>query len=477
MFNKINIHDLAFWLCLFFLIGIALATIFTAGLYLIMSLVVLASFYFLLIKKNNLAWLILFVIAGAVYYQLFSYFQLKNINIPFGREGEFSGLVKETRSGASQELKVSLTGEYKGDISVRLSPYPEFKYGDIVKVSGKINEPSGEYKNYYLSRGIFGQINFPKAELLEKNEGNFIKARLFSFKENIKNIFKAILPKEKAAFLAGITIGAREDFSKEFEEKMSLSGTTHLVALSGYNISVIALAVGLALNFFFSSAVSFYLSVLVITLFVLMAGAEASVVRAAIMGTIGLFAIQTERLFNPRNAIVIAAFIMVLFNPRVLVFDIGFQLSFAALLGMIYLAPSLKNLFNIESGGFLSWKENAVTTSAAQIMALPILLSSFGIFSLTSLLANILILEFIPITMGIGFVMAFLGFCSVFPAKILGVLANLFISYEFFIINIFSRFSIPLKIDSVSFYFLATYYLAVFIFVIYSYKQGDESRA
>ena len=115
MFNKINIHDLAFWLCLFFLIGIALATIFTAGLYLIMSLVVLASFYFLLIKKNNLAWLILFVIAGAVYYQLFSYFQLKNINIPFGREGEFSGLVKETRSGASQELKVSLTGEYKGE--------------------------------------------------------------------------------------------------------------------------------------------------------------------------------------------------------------------------------------------------------------------------------------------------------------------------------------------------------------------------
>jgi len=474
--QKINVHDLVFWLCLFFLTGIALATVLAGGFYLAILGVFIFSLYLLLVRKNNLAWLILFVIVGGAYYQFFSYFQLKDINIPFGEQGEFIGLVKEVGGGASQELKLSLMGKYRGGISVRLAPYPEFEYGDVIKISGKINEPDGQYKNYYLSRGIFGQTNFPKAELLEKNKGNFIKAKLFSFKENIKGVFRSALPKEKAAFLAGITIGAREDFSKEFKEKMSLSGTTHLVALSGYNISVIALAVGLALNFFFSGAVSFYLSVLVISLFVLMAGAEASVVRAAIMGTIGLFAVQAERLFNPRNAIVIAAGIMAIFNPRVLVFDIGFQLSFAALLGMVYLAPSLKNLFKIESGGFLSWKENAVTTSAAQIMALPILLANFGIFSLASLLANILILEFIPLTMGIGFVMAFLGFCSVFLSKILGVLANIFISYEFFIIDIFSRFSVPLKINSVSIYFGAAYYFAIFLFILFFYNKTDEER-
>jgi len=470
MFNKINIHDLAFWLCLFFLIGIVLATLFTGGLYLIAPFVITVSFYFFLIKKNNLAWLILFIIVGAAYYHFFSYFQLKNINIPFGKEGELSGLVEEVRGGATQELKLSLTGEYRGDISVRLSPYPEFRYGDAVKITGKINKPDEQYKNYFLSRGIFGQTNFPKIELIEKDQGNFIKAKLFSFKENIKNIFKTSLSKERAAFLAGITIGAREDFSKEFKERMSLSGTTHLVALSGYNISVIALAVGLVFNLFFSGAVSFYLSVLTVILFVLMAGAEASVVRAAIMGTIGLFAMQIERLFDPRNAIAIAAFIMALFNPRVLVFDIGFQLSFAALLGIVYLAPSLKNLFKIGSGGFLSWKENAVTTSAAQIMALPILLSSFGIFSFTSILANILILEFIPITMVIGFGMAFLGLFSVFLAAILGVLANLFIGYEFFIINIFSKFSIPLKIEGAGFYFWVIYYLLILIFISMSLR-------
>jgi competence protein ComEC len=477
MLQRINIHDLAFWLCLFFLIGIALATLFDGGFYLISLVVLLTSFYLLLIKKNTPALTILFIIVGALYYQYFSYFQLKNINIPFGKEEEFSGLVEEAKAGTVQELKISLIGEYRGDISVRSSPYPEFKYGDVVKMIGKINKPDEQYANHFLSRGIFGQINFPKIELMEKNKGNFIKTRLFSFKESIKNIFKAGLPKEKAAFLAGITIGAREDFSREFKDRMSLSGTTHLVALSGYNISVIALVVGLVFSSFFSATVSFYLSVLTIVLFVLMAGAEASVVRAAIMGTIGLFAIQAERLFDPRNAIVIAAFIMVLFNPRVLVFDIGFQLSFAALLGMVYLAPSLKNAFNTGSGGFLSWKENAITTAAAQIMALPILLSSFGIFSLASLLANILILEFVPITMGIGFVMAGLGSFSSFLAKILGVLANIFISYEFFIINIFSRFSIPLKIEGINFYFWLVYYLLILIFVIYFYEQKDEKRS
>ncbi|MHB9019410.1 MAG: ComEC/Rec2 family competence protein [Minisyncoccota bacterium] len=476
MFNKLNIHDVAFWLCLFFLIGIALSTILEGGFYFILFATILISFYLLLIKRNNLAWLFLFITVGAIYYQLFSYLQFKNINIPFGKEEEIIGLVISVKNGPSQELLLFLRGQYKGTISVKLSPYPGFSYGDVVRINGKINKFTDEYREYYLSRGIFGQIDFPKIELLESGKGNFIKTELFSFKEKIKNIFNISLPKEKAAFLAGITIGAREDFSKEFKERMSLSGTTHLVALSGYNISVIALAVGLVFNSFLSSAVSFYLSILTIFLFVLMAGAEASIVRAAIMGGIGLFAVQAERLFNPRNAIIIAAFIMALFNPRVLVFDIGFQLSFMALLGMVYLVPSLKNLFNMGSGGFLSWKENAITTIAAQIMALPILLSSFGIFSVTSILANILILEFIPITMSIGFAMAFLGSFSIFLARILGIIADLFISYEFFIINIFSFFSIPLTLGKASFYFWLVYYALIFIFIIYFNKQGNEKR-
>lgn len=475
MSNKINIHETAFLLCLFFLIGIGLSILFEGGVYFVSLIILLISLYALLIKKNNLAWLVLFVIVGGIYYQFYSYNQFKNLNIPFDKETEFSGLIEGVKNGSIQELKISLIGEYRGNISAKLSPYPEFKYGDLVKINGKINKPEEEYLDYFLSRNIFGQINFPKIELIEENRGSFTKAKLLLFREKIKDIFSSSLSKEKAAFLAGITIGVREDFSKEFKEKMSLSGTTHLVALSGYNISVIVLVIGAIFSSFFNATVSFYLSILIISLFVVMAGAEASVVRAAIMGIIGLFANQAERLFNPRNAIVVTACIMALFNPRILVFDIGFQLSFMALLGIVYLVPALKNLFKIRSNGFLSWKENAITTMAAQIMALPILLSSFGIFSLGSLLANILILEFIPITMGIGFAMAFLGLFSEFLAGVLGVLINIFIGYEFFIINIFSKFTVLLRVEGINYYFGLIYYALIFVFIIH-YKHGNEKR-
>ena len=108
---------------------------------------------------------------------------------------------------------------------------------------------------------------------------------------------------------------------------MSQSGTTHLVALSGYNITVIAIAVSTLLSYFLRRRIVFWLSILTIIAFVLMTGAEASVVRAAIMGGIILLAKQIGRIHSMRNAIVFAALLMVLFNPKILRFDIGFQLS------------------------------------------------------------------------------------------------------------------------------------------------------
>jgi competence protein ComEC len=475
-----NIHDKFFWSFLFFLLGVVLETIFTGSFYLVLSFVLLASLYFFLSRKIIFAFLVLVAVLGAVYTSVFSYLQLKNINIPFGKNENFSGIVKEAKTaGNYQELEISLTGQNSGLVSVRTNLYPEFEYGDLISLKGIINRPQDEFKEYFLSRGIFGEINFPGIKLLDKNKGNFLKAGLIVFRQKIVNIFKENLPKEKAAFLTGITIGGKEDFSKEFKEKMSLSGTTHLVALSGYNISVIAWAAGLLFASFFSGTVSFYLSVLTIVLFVIMAGAEASIVRAAIMGVIVLLSGQAERLFSSRNAIVLAAFIMALFNPGVLIFNVGFQLSFAALLGIVYLAPALKDLFKIQTGGFLSWKENAITTVAAQIMAMPVLLYSFGSFSFASLFANILILGFIPATMAIGFIMAAVGLISLagqasFLAKILGELANIMISYEFFIINIFSRFSLSFKLEKLSFGFWAVYYLLIFAFIIY--RRKNESR-
>lgn len=459
-----NIHDKAFYICAFFISGVFLAS---AGVN-FMAVVfggLLLAVCFIFYKKFIFSALALFIIFGAFYYQVFSYFQ-EETDIIFDSKTEFTGIIIEiSKSSASQKLVLDLKAPYSGKIQMNVRRYPDFRYGDLVKAIGIIKKPSIETKDYLAKNGIFGTVSFPEIGLVKSGEGNFIKAGLLKFKDRIINGFENSLPAEKAAFLSGLILGEQEDFSKELKEKMSLSGTTHLVALSGYNISVISIAILAIFGAYFSRSISFYLSILVIILFVLMTGAEASVVRAAIMGIIAIMAKETQRIFSIRNAITIAAFLMILYNPKVLAFDLGFQLSFAALLGIVYLSPVFKKIFRFENPGFLSWKENAVTTVSAQLAVIPLLLGKFGIFSLTSIFANVLILGVMPMTMGMGFLMAGLGLFSDFLAGMAGLIMNLFLSYELWVIDLFSRIAFPIAAESFGYLAATVYYLLLTGFI------------
>ena len=461
-----SVHNLAFWFCTFFLLGVFFVSIWNDFLPVFIAAFLLSA-CFVFFKKRNFAFLSLAAIAGAFYFIFFSQIQ-NQAYVPFDSGVEAEGIIRKAEQLPSrQRLIAELENPYGGRIQINAQRYPLFRYGDLLKIKGVIKKPDAEFLNYYKKENIAGIASYPKISLVESGRGNFIKATLLNFKNKIIETFKNNLPAEKAAFLAGITLGERQEFSKEFEEKMSLSGTTHIVALSGYNVSVIALAAAGFFGLYFSRTVTFYLSVLIIILFVLMTGGEASIVRAAIMGIIALLAKETERLFSMRNAIIIAAFLMVLFNPRLLVFDLSFQLSFAALLGIVYLLPVLQNVTGVRGSGRLDWKENAFTTVSAQLAAVPLLLANFGIFSLTSFIANILILSAIPLTMGLGFLMGGLGFISEFLAGIAGLAVNFLLSYELWIIDLFSRITLPIAIDSFGFFAAIGYYslLIAFIYV------------
>lgn len=464
------IHDFAFWVSAFFLLGVFSISI-SGQFWAIFLIAVLVSLYFVVFKKWRPAFLILFVIAGAFYYQIFDYSRQKDFNAPFDSQLEFSGVIKKIiQTVSKQDIVLSLNSPYGGNIKINARRYPNFQYGDLVRVTGVIKQPPLGSRDYFDKEGIAGIASFPKIELIESGHGNKIKELLLGFKTKITDTFKKVLPVQKAAFLAGITLGEREGFSKEFEEKMAVSGTIHLVALSGYNISIITLLTASIFSFYFSRAISFYLSVLIIILFVLMTGAEASVVRAAIMGIIAILSKKTERLFSMRNAIIIAAFLMVLYNPKILAFDLGFQLSFAALLGIVYLLPPLKKFFKWENPGFLFWKENTLVTLSAQLAVIPLLLAAFGKFSLLSLVSNVLIGWTVPLTMGLGFIMAGLGFLSEFLAGVVGLAVNLLLAYEFLIIDLFSRISLPIVAESFSFLATAAYY-ALLIGFIYKFNK------
>jgi len=143
-----------------------------------------------------------------------------------------------------------------------------------------------------------------------------------------------------------------------------------------------------------------------------------------------------------RNAIVLTAALMLVFDPSLLIFSVGFQLSFAALIGIVYLKPVMEKFLRVNSEklGFLNWRENLLQTTSAQLATLPIIITTFGTFSYWGILANVLILEFMPLTMFLGFVTSFLGLLSYHLSLLTAIAVDVLLSYEIFIINLFGSY-------------------------------------
>ncbi len=480
------LHDKAFWFICFFLIGVLLASgiyawenkwIVSIGVGFFVALLFLVMY--LRMQKSFFAWLALFSIAivlGSGYY--FEYTaRAEQTLFPQGK-ASFSGVIIDVSHGfIAQDLTVFLDSPYQGKIRTATARYPAWEYGDRVSIEGVVKPPSDLQKNFLIKDNIFGVVSFPKIELLEKNQASKIKYALFKVKYFAEKSFAQSFPPQEAAFMSGLTLGETAEFSKEFRDKMKITGTTHLVALSGYNITIIAASVMTMLGAFGAGRRSRFIgSTAAIMAFVLMTGAEASVVRAAIMGFIGLLAGQVSRNYSFRNAIAVAAFAMVIVNPKVLVWDIGFELSFLALLGLVYVRPALMNFFRIRGGaGFLQWRENLFTTLAAQIAVLPLLLARFGTFSVLSIVTNVLILAFVPLTMSVGFLVVGISLVSPFTARLVGFVGAILMRYELGVIDFFSRFDrASLSFDAMNIWLSLLYYIGLIAFVAWVSKVKEK---
>jgi len=372
-----------------------------------------------------------------------------------------------------------------GNILVVAQKYPQYQYGDRLEITGKLKTPSSgedfDYKSYLAKDDIFSIVYFPEIKLAAQEQGNWLMAKLLFVKNKFENSINQILAEPQAAYLAGLLLGEKRGLPPDIMDALARTGTTHIIALSGFNITIIALALMNLFNFFMvHRRWSFGLSVLVVILFVLMTGAAASVVRAAVMGILMLLAKQVGRLYSIRNALIFAGAIMVYLNPRVLVWDLGFQLSFAATLGLIYISPILQDWFiseKEEEGGnkkILGLKEILIATLAAQIAVLPLLVINFGQLSLIAPLANILVLPFIPLTMLAGFVAALGGLIFLPLGKILGWVAWLFLSYEIKIIELLAR--IPLAAINFKWSWLGGgIYYAILIWLIWRFNRKQKT--
>lgn len=406
---------------------------------------------------------------GFFYYNF--YLNLRNNNeIIFDKKINFSGIIisEPVVKEKFQEFHLRLNPPFSGKIKVLASPFFVLNYGDVLSLEGEIKKPQ--------SKIDFPLSFFPKIRAAESGGGNSLKRNLLTFKRNLISEFKKFLPPLQSALLSGITFGYRGDFPKDFKEKMALSGTTHIVALSGYNIAILVMTIGKIFSRWFKRRTVFYLTVITIFAFVVMVGAEASVVRAAIMGFLLLLAGETGRIYSMRNAMTFAAALMVLFDPTILVFDLSFELSFLSLLGIVYLTPVIKSVLKIKESGFLESKEIAATTISAQLMVIPFLIHKFDLFSLTSIFANVFILIFIPFTMFLGFVLGGLGLLFDYFGYALAFLAKILLNYEIKVIELFSLLRVPINLNFNPLIVFSFYYLILLAFIIRCHKNNGEKN-
>jgi competence protein ComEC len=376
--------------------------------------------------------------------------------------------------------KLKLNGIWQkitGRVLVNVSLYPEYSYGDELEVEGNLETPP-EFEDFsyrdYLSRyQIYSSMRDAYINRLAQGKGNPIRFFLINLKIKFAEKIDQTLPEPQASLLAGILYGAKRGIPSNIMENFNKTGLTHIVVISGYNITIIA-SLLLLLFGWLPRRWSFIAALLGILLFTIFVGAGASVIRAAIMGSIGLLAFQVGRKNNIFAALLLAAIIMLLWNPLILRFDIGFQLSFLATAGLIFLAPFFETIFK-RLPKILA--ESASLTLAAQFFAAPIILYNFHRLSLVAPLANILVLPTIPIVMIFGFVGTFFGFLFIPLGQLINWSSWALLTYIIKITQFLARLPLSSLDFKTRFIWLIGYYGLLFAFLIWQSSLKSKHKA
>lgn len=343
--------------------------------------------------------------------------------------------------------------EVSGLVLVRLPIEGNWNYGDQVIVRGRLETPSVSeefsYKDYLARQGIYSLVGDGEAEFVASGQGGWLLSGILSLKQKMLDLVYQFYPDPEASLVAGILLGVESGIPENVEQAFRDTGTSHIIAISGFNITIVVSLFFVWFSRWFGQNWGRSLALLGIVVYVVLVGADAAVVRAALMGGFGLLARHVGRRQDGVNTLMGTAAIMVLWNPLVL-WDVGFQLSFAAVLGLILYAEPFSNTFVKMASRKLS--EETVTkliqpvseyflfTLAAQLTTLPVIIYHFQRVSLTSFPANIAILPAQPPIMILGGVGVLLGLLWPGLGQVISYLVWPFVAYTIRLVEWFAEF-------------------------------------
>ena len=426
------------------------------------------------------------IILGLVRYQISlpNFSNQENIYYYNNQDISFTGsVININRKITNQQLIVRAKFVDNVPVAGRvmlISPlYPAYQYGDILKIDCYLKSPPSfndfDYARYLSKFNIYSLCSYPQIILTNKQENNF-KYQLFSVIYQVKGRLSKSLDltvtEPQVSVLQAMILGQDSGLPKEIAANLSNTGLTHVIAISGMHLAILTVIVmQLAIFFGVRRQKSFWVALIVITFYVAMVGFLPSAVRGAIMALIFLYAQKIGRLNYSLNALLSAAFIMLLFNPKLFLSDVGFQLSFLAVLGILYLLPILENKFKKwpELGPI---KNIILITLSAQIMTQPLLIFYFHKISLVALLANILVLPMVPFLMIWTFLNSVIGIFSIFLGRLMGYVSYLATDYLIIISTWLAKWPLAYsewKLNSI--FLTLVFYFLIIMFIVRNNKS------
>ncbi len=274
---------------------------------------------------------------------------------------------------------------------------PAGEYGDEIRGAFHLRRPrrfgnpgAFDYPMYLAAQGISLEgWTREQVEVMAATRGSAILGAIFRMRRRLLQRLDAAMPPPEAGLLKATVLGDRSGLSPEMNQAFLDSGTYHILAISGLNVSLLAGTLfGLFRLLRASPRLAAVASALLVTLYAALAGASPSVIRATVMADACLLAVILDRRGDLLNSLALSALVLLWWNPRVL-FDVGFQLTYLATLGILLVLPRCEASLATLPGAVRWSLESVIITLAATAMTLPVLASAFNRVSPVGILANL----------------------------------------------------------------------------------------
>lgn len=358
----------------------------------------------------------------------------------------------------------------------------KLEYGDQINFVGEFLEPDSkrnyggfDYSLYLKTQKIFGTFNVQNFKIISKNNGNKIQKNIMNFKQYVKETLRKYLNKDEAELGIGLVIGDRTGISKEVENDFKDSNLTHMLAVSGSHFTYIILAVGYVNKMIKRNRLGKIIVIIVIILFMNLTGNTASVARSGIMAIMMVIASLFYRRADIWTSMSVAIIFQLISNPYI-IFDVGLQLSYGGVIGIVLFNEKLTELFikyfNKKETKIKQYIITAISvTLSANIIIIPIMLLNFNTLSFSFIISNLLAGPLLGVIVILAFILLFasllLGSLLKPLFSVLNLLINMLINIAHICANLpFSKVYMPTP----NILLVIIFYLCLAV-KIYGYKK------